>query len=117
MMTGIRTKTLQGFILLTVMLFSACNKEEEKADPYPPFIVLNGESIVWAERDKPYTDAGARAFDITAERDTVDISTRLVVSNQVNTSQVGSYKVTFNVSDEAGNEAPEVQRTVYVNIF
>lgn len=117
MMTGIRLKTLQGFILLTVLFFTACNKEEEKADPYPPFIVLNGESIVWAELNKPYTDVGARAFDINAQRDTVDISTRLVIDNRVNTGAVGSYKVTFNVSDAAGNKATEVQRTVYVNIF
>lgn len=117
MMNGINPKLLSLFFLLTILLFLGCNKEEEKADPYPPFIVLNGESVVWAELYKPYTDAGARAYDITSERDTVDISIRLVVDNRVNTSQVGAYKVSFNVSDAAGNKATEVQRTVYVNIF
>ncbi|MDP3461848.1 MAG: DUF5011 domain-containing protein [Bacteroidales bacterium] len=98
-------------------MFSSCNKEEKTNDPYPPFIVLNGESVVWAELNKPYSDPGAVAFDITSDQDTIDISFRMVINNPVNTGQVGSYKVTYNIKDEAGNNAPEKSRTVFVNIF
>ena len=98
-------------------MFSSCNKEEKTNDPFPPFIVLNGESVVWAELDKPYADHGAIAYDITSEQDTIDVSHRMIINNPVNTGQIGSYTVTYNVNDETGNKAQEKSRTVFVNIF
>ena len=38
----------------------------------------------------------------------------LLVVNNVDTSTVGEYTVTYNVSDDAGNAATEVTRTVNV---
>jgi hypothetical protein len=108
------------FILGILMLSAAmagCNKDEATADPYKPFIVLKGSNPTWSPLGEPYEDAGAEAYDITASRDTINITHRLQVVSNVNVDVVGSYAVRFNVSDEAGNSADEVVRTVYVNIF
>lgn len=100
-----------------MLLISACNKEETKDDPYPPFIVLNGANPVWSPLGEPYEDAGAEAYDITASLDTINISARMQINSNVDEDEIGSYRVTFNVADEAGNQAEEIQRVVYINIF
>ncbi len=112
-------KTFSFLFLLSLfaIILSSCAKEDEPADPFKPFIVLNGPNPVWSPLGEPYADEGAKAYDITADRDTVDISFRIEVSSNVDTEKVGNYGVRFNVSDEAGNKAHEVVRTVYVNIF
>jgi len=102
--------------ILSIVLVS-CSKDDGPADPFKPFIVLNGPNPAWSPLGEPYTDEGAKAYDITADRDTIDISFRLEVNSNVDTEKVGNYGVRFNVSDEAGNKADEVVRTVYVNIF
>ncbi|HPE42836.1 MAG TPA: DUF5011 domain-containing protein [Bacteroidales bacterium] len=105
------------FLFSVVLLFAACNKEDTKDDPYPPFIVLNGTNPTWSPLGEPYEDAGAKAYDITATQDTIDISARMQTESDVNENEVGSYRVTYNVSDEAGNQAEEVERRVYINIY
>ncbi len=105
------------FLFSTLLLFTSCNKEESKDDPYPPFIVLNGSNPAWSQLGESYEDAGAEAYDITATGDTINISARLQTNSNVNENEIGSYRVTYNVSDEAGNQATEVQRIVYINIF
>jgi len=57
-----------------------------------------------------YVDSGATASDNVDGDMTASIAT---VSN-VNTTVVGSYTVTYNVSDAAGNAATQVTRTVTV---
>ena len=58
-----------------------------------------------------YSDPGATASD------NIDgnITSSIVTVNPVNTAVVGTYTVTYNVSDAAGNAATQVTRTVYVN--
>lgn len=108
---------LSCFCVLILIPLVSCNKTEEQADPFKPFIVLKGTNPAWSELGKPYTDEGAEAFDITADRDTINISTRLEVVENVDINTIGAYQVSFNVKDDAGNEAIEVVRTVYVNQF
>ena len=57
-----------------------------------------------------YTDAGATATDNYDG----DLTSSIVTVNSVDTSVVGSYTVTYNVSDAAGNAATQVTRTVNV---
>jgi hypothetical protein len=57
-----------------------------------------------------YVDAGAIAEDNIDG----DISASVVVTSNVNTAIVGSYTVTYNVSDFAGNSATAISRTVTV---
>ncbi|NIA14454.1 MAG: DUF5011 domain-containing protein [Nitrospiraceae bacterium] len=80
------------------------------ADTIKPMIALVGSSEVTIEGGDPYSDAGATAQDSFGGNLTADI----VTANPVNTSVPGSYTVTYNVSDTAGNAASEVTRIVHV---
>ncbi|TXE19028.1 DUF5011 domain-containing protein [Psychroserpens burtonensis] len=77
-----------------------------------PVISLNGASTVNLNPGDTYNELGATATD------NVDgnISGSIIIGGDtVNTNVLGSYVVTFNVSDAAGNDAAEVIRTVIVS--
>ncbi len=104
------------FVLFLLMVgFVSCHKEND--DKTKPWIELKGYNPAYTELNKPYEDAGAVVKDINAAGDTVDISNKLVVTDNVNTAVVGKYEVKYNANDDAGNSADEVTRTVYVQIF
>jgi hypothetical protein len=79
-------------------------------DSVAPIITLSGAASVDIASGSGYSDAGATAFDNIDG----DISANIVVNNPVNTAVVGSYTVTYNVRDLAGNPAVQVTRTVNV---
>ena len=79
-------------------------------DTTVPVITLTGDAVVTTEVDATYTDAGATALDNYDG----DITPAIVVVNTVNTAIVGTYTVTYNVSDISGNPAVQVTRTVNV---
>lgn len=81
------------------------------ADTTPPVIVLIGSATINLTVGDSYTDQGATATDNIDG----DITSNIVVVNNVNTGLAGSYSVTYNVSDAAGNAATEVVRTVNVS--
>lgn len=80
-------------------------------DTTVPEITLIGDAEVSLVKGNTYTDAGATASDNYDG----DITANIVhdITN-VNTNEVGSYTVTFNVSDSSGNAADQVTRTVIV---
>ncbi len=80
------------------------------ADTTPPVITLLGSSPVDVEVGSVYTDAGATAWDNLDG----DLTASIVTVNPVNTAVVGTYTVTYNVNDAAGNPAVQVTRTVNV---
>ena len=75
-----------------------------------PVITLVGESSITLERYTPYVDAGATATDNIDG----DITSSIVTINTVDTTKVGTYVITYNVSDGYGNPAAEVSRTVTI---
>ena len=77
-------------------------------DTTAPVITLNAEITV--EVGSTYTDLGATASDNYDG----DITADIVTVNNVDTSVIGSYTVTYNVTDSSGNAASEVTRTVSV---
>ena len=77
-------------------------------DSLPPVITLNGEALIIVPVGRDYTDAGATALD------NVDGTIEPVATSTVDTSKVGTYAVTYNVSDAADNAATAVSRTVVV---
>ena len=80
------------------------------ADATVPVITLVGDAVVSLEVGTAYADAGATASDNIDG----DITASIVTVNPVDTGTVGTYKVTYNVSDAAGNAATEVTRTVNI---
>ena len=81
-------------------------------DTTPPVITLNGASTLDLELGESYTELGATATDNVDG----DISANIVVGGDtVDSNTVGTYVVTYNVSDASGNSAVEVTRTVNVN--
>ncbi len=79
-------------------------------DTTKPVITLLGESSVTHTLETPYVDAGATALDDVDG----DITTKLKVINPVDVNVAGTYRITYNVTDWAGNYAVQVERIVTV---
>ncbi len=80
------------------------------ADMVRPIITLNGSANMTVVRGSGFTDPGATATD---DRDG-NISGRIVVSGRVISGTEGTYTLSYNVNDAAGNAAPRLTRTVTV---
>ena len=74
-------------------------------DTTAPVITLNGDNPQGVDLNEEYQELGAS----TDTGETVDID-----ATAVDTASVGSYKVTYNATDGAGNQATEKTRTVNV---
>src|SRR5882724_1682169 len=79
-------------------------------DTMIPVITLVGGSTVTVQCHSGYTDAGATASDNCDG----NITSRIVTVNPVDANTLGTYTVTYNVSDTVGNPAVQVTRTVIV---
>lgn len=82
----------------------------QSRDITPPVITRLGDAAVTVEAGSIYADAGATALD---DRDG-NITASIVTTNPVNSMETGSYTIAYNVSDAAGNPAPEITRQVTV---
>ncbi|MDP3956248.1 MAG: S8 family serine peptidase [bacterium] len=80
-------------------------------DIIAPVITLLGDDPVDITVGDTYEDAGATALDDVDG----DLTASIVTVNPVDENVLGTYIVTYNVSDSAGNDADEVTRTVNVN--
>lgn len=80
-------------------------------DRVPPVITLNGAASLTLAAGQAYEEAGAIA------RDDIDgdVSDRIVINGTVNTSVVGTYKVTYTAFDKATNQAVAT-RSVQVGV-
>ncbi|MBI5145852.1 MAG: DUF5011 domain-containing protein, partial [Thaumarchaeota archaeon] len=82
----------------------------EVVNPDWPTITLNGTNPQIINKNSPYTELGATASD----PEDGDITASIIIdSSSVNTSVVGSYSVTYTVTDSSGNMDTET-RTVNV---
>lgn len=80
-------------------------------DETPPLITLLGANPQPIVLNDAYVELGATALDNIDG----DISDRITIdASAVNTAIAGDYPVTYNVSDDAGNDAIERIRTVRV---
>src|SRR5690606_19368731 len=75
----------------------------------PPVLTLNGENEVIVKQGDPYEEPGATAQD---EHDG-DLTDKIEISGDVDTSTIGTYTVTYTVSDSVGNVVT-AERTVKV---
>ena len=76
----------------------------------PEITLLGDASVSVGQSSGDYDDAGATANDLNDG----DITSSIVTVNPVQIGTVGSYTVTYNVTDSDGNAAAEVTRTVNV---
>jgi len=81
-----------------------------QVDTVAPVITLNGNAEVSVTVNNSYSDAGATALD----NGTVDLTSSIITVNPVDVNTLGTYTITYNVTDAAGNEASQVTRTVHV---
>lgn len=79
-------------------------------DATAPVIQLRGSQTVNITIDSQYVDAGATATD----PEDGDLTSRIVVANPVDTTVLGTYTISYSVSDLSGNAATPVTRTVNV---
>ncbi|MDO8752177.1 MAG: DUF5011 domain-containing protein, partial [Candidatus Wolfebacteria bacterium] len=80
-------------------------------DTVIPVITLTGANPQTVEVGSAYTELGATALDNYNGNITANI---IVNAGAVNTSALGSYAVTYNISDSSSNVATEKTRTVNV---
>ena len=83
--------------------------KKKTKDTEKPVITIIGEKEVTIEVGATYEDEGAKATDNVDG----DITSKIKVSNEINSSKAGEYKITYTVSDKAGNTA-ESTRNVRV---
>ncbi len=79
-------------------------------DTAAPTITLRGEASMTLIVGNAYTDPGATARDALDG----DVSSRIVVTNPVDTAVIGTYTVTYNATDVSGNAAAPVTRSVRI---
>ena len=84
---------------------------DNPADTTAPVITVIGDDPATVELGAAYTDAGATASDNIDGDITASI---IVAGDTVDVNTAGTYTITYNVSDAAGNPATEVTRTVIV---
>ena len=78
----------------------------------PLTTILNGPNPLEMSRCDDYTELGALVTDDTGVNET--ISQNIIITNQPDVSKTGTYTVAYNVTDESGNSAVQVVRTVIV---
>jgi len=83
-------------------------------DTTPPVLSLIGADPITLLVGDTYVDAGATATDLVDDDNT--LTDNIVVSNLPNTSIAGTYVINYDVSDNAGNVATTLTRTVNVEV-
>ena len=82
-----------------------------RGDRVPPVISLNGDATVNLAAGAPFDDPGATAID-DIDGDLTDF---IVTTGSVNTAVIGTYQISYSVSDRAANTVT-VQRVVNVGV-
>ena len=111
---AVDTATLGSYEITYTAVDNAGNTSTVKrtvnviADTTAPIISLNGSANISIFKDALYGDAGATATD------NKDGLVNVVISGTVDTSVLGAYTITYTATDNAGNNAQPVTRTVNV---
>ena len=88
----------------------ATTTESGSVDTTAPVLALVGDTEINLFIDDAYIEQGAIAIDDVDG----DISSSINIVGSVDTSTAGTYMVTYNVTDTAGNSAASLTRTVSV---
>ncbi|MHB9129328.1 MAG: immunoglobulin-like domain-containing protein, partial [Candidatus Humimicrobiaceae bacterium] len=77
-------------------------------DTTPPVIVLTGDAVINLKIGETFTDPGVTATDNN------DTTVTVTTTGSVDTNKTGSYTLSYDATDAAGNTADTVTRTVNV---
>ncbi|MGS0681235.1 immunoglobulin-like domain-containing protein [Shewanella sp. 125m-7] len=107
------TRSVGSYNLTYSAVDSAGNSAEVSrvvnvTDQTAPVIALNGEATITVEQNSSFTDPGSSVTD------NVEQALVATVSGSVDLSKVGSYTLTYDATDAAGNLATSIERTVNV---
>ena len=89
----------------------ATTTESNVTDTTAPILSLIGDAEINLPIGEAYVEQGATATDDVDG----DIASAVSIVGEVDTSTAGTYTVTYNVADAAGNSAESLTRTVTVN--
>lgn len=94
-------------LLLTTLVFFGCKKDE-----IPPVITILGDADMEIALNATYEDDGATALD----DEDGDLTSAIVVTNNVDPAVPGNYSVVYSATDEAGNQG-QATRNVSVSVM
>ena len=86
-----------------------CGKYESKVDYAGPQIILNGEDEEYVALNSEYVDPGVKeVFDNKDGK--IDASKVIVDKSDLNTKKIGTYKITYTISDSAYNKTVKTRK-------
>lgn len=89
---------------------STTTKTTTTKDVEKPDLTLNGGDTISVEKDSNFTDPGAKAIDNVDG----DITSNIKVSGSVDTSKIGTYTITYEITDAAGNKEKKARKVTVV---
>lgn len=104
-------------ISLALLLHFSCDVSESgnsDADTQKPTITLLGDNPQLISFGGTYKEAGAVATDNVDDTDELSANIKISGVDDIDLQKPGNYSVMYNVTDDAGNDADEVSRTVRV---
>jgi len=97
------------YLFIVASMLTGCGGENNKTDNIAPSITLNGSKHIELTVSDRYIDLGARAFDNSDG----NITAKIIVNKQIDTSKVGRYVILYSVADKNGNSS-SVEREIIV---
>jgi hypothetical protein len=88
---------------------TAVTRTVQVVDSTKPIITMTGSNPATVDKNTVYIDAGATASDMVDG----DVTSKIITTSTVNTAIVGTYVVTYSVTDASGNTIA-ADRTVKV---
>jgi len=90
---------------------STCTATVTVVDTTPPVLTLNGADPMTVECHTGFVDPGATANDACAG----NLTNAITITGSVNANVVGSYTLTYKVSDPSGNMATKTRTVIVVD--
>ena len=104
----------KGIYLFLALLIVACSDDgSDDNDSTAPIITILGDANITIDVGTTYTDAGATAIDNIDG----DITSSIITNGIIPINSIGSYAVTYSVSDAAGNTATASRSVIVATPF
>ncbi|MDD3392264.1 MAG: BspA family leucine-rich repeat surface protein [Bacilli bacterium] len=102
----------KGYDADTITIRAVDAKEDCVPDVVAPVITLETSDIMLTTNDTSYIEPGYSVVDDTDG----DITSNVIITNNINYGEVGEYYITYTISDSAGNSTV-VTRKVIVELY